>query len=249
MARGRSPGYDDQREMILRHAAELFARRGYPATSMNEVAEACGLSKPTIYHYFRDKYNLLVHIADGHVSRLHALVEEVEGQHLEPEARLRELIHRFVEEYAEAHHAHRVLTEDVRFLQPEDSERILGKERAVVAVFARAVAQMRPDTEAAGLAKALTMLLFGMVCAGLCSGAAMRSCAACARPNSRWRKGRCDCAWRDRKPCRPCDGPMRGTCAPHSALVLRRPFWVCVPRHGPNWNPAGRPACCWRQKN
>ena len=163
MARGRSPGYDDQREMILRHAAELFARRGDPATSMNEVAEACGLSKPTIYHYFRDKYNLLVHIADGHVSRLHALVEEVEGQHLEPEARLRELIHRFVEEYAEAHHAHRVLTEDVRFLQPEDSERILGKERAVVAVFARAVAQMRPDTEAAGLAKALTMLLFGMI--------------------------------------------------------------------------------------
>ena len=163
MARGRSPGYDDQREMILRHAAELFARRGYPATSMNEVAEACGLSKPTIYHYFRDKYNLLVHIADGHVSRLHALVEEVEGQHLEPEARLRELIHRFVEEYAEALHAHRVLTEDVRFLQPEDSERILGKERAVVAVFARAVAQMRPDTEAAGLAKALTMLLFGMI--------------------------------------------------------------------------------------
>ncbi|RQO81588.1 TetR/AcrR family transcriptional regulator [Acidovorax sp. FJL06] len=163
MARGRSPGYDDQRELILRHAAELFARRGYPATSMNEVAEACGLSKPTLYHYFRDKYNLLVHIADGHVSRLQALVEEVEGQQLEPEARLRELIQRFVQEYAEAQHAHRVLTEDVRFLQPEDSERILGKERAVVAVFAQALAQMRPDTDAAGLTKALTMLLFGMI--------------------------------------------------------------------------------------
>lgn len=163
MARGRSPGYDDQREMILGHAAELFARRGYPATSMNEVAEACGLSKPTIYHYFRDKYNLLVHIADGHVSRLQALVVEVEAKNLEPEARLRELIHRFVEEYAEAHHAHRVLTEDVRFLLPEDSERILGKERAVVAAFAHALAQMRPDTEVAGLTKALTMLLFGMI--------------------------------------------------------------------------------------
>ena len=163
MARGRSPGYDDQRELILRHAAELFARRGYPATSMNEVAQACGLSKPTLYHYFRDKYNLLVHIADGHVSRLQALVEDVEARQLEPEARLRELIHRFVEEYAEAQHAHRVLTEDVRFLQPEDSERILGKERAVVAVFAQALAQMRPDTEAAGLSKALTMLLFGMI--------------------------------------------------------------------------------------
>jgi len=149
--------------MILNQAAALFARRGYPATSMNEVAEACGLSKPTLYHYFKDKYNLLVHIADGHVSRLQALVEEVEAQDLPPEPRLRALIQRFVEEYAEAQHAHRVLTEDVKFLQPEDSERVLGKERAVVAAFAGALAQMRPDTEAAGLTKALTMLLFGMI--------------------------------------------------------------------------------------
>ena len=163
MARGRSPGYDDQREMILSQAAALFARRGYPATSMNEVAEACGLSKPTLYHYFKDKYNLLVHITDGHVSRLQALVEEVEAQNLPPEPRLRTLIHRFVQEYAEAQHAHRVLTEDVKFLQPEDHERVLGKERAVVAAFAGALAQMRPDTEAAGLSKALTMLLFGMI--------------------------------------------------------------------------------------
>ncbi len=163
MARGRSPGYDDQRDMILRHAAELFARRGYPATSMNEVAEACGLSKPTLYHYFRDKYNLLVHIADGHVSRLQALVQEVQAQNLPPEPRLRALIHRFVKEYAEARHAHRVLTEDVKFLQPEDSERVLNKERAVVAAFADALAQMRPDTETAALTKALTMLLFGMI--------------------------------------------------------------------------------------
>ena len=64
MARGRSASYDDQREMILDKAAQLFARRGYSATSMNQVAEACGLSKATLYHYYRDKYSLLVSIAD-----------------------------------------------------------------------------------------------------------------------------------------------------------------------------------------
>jgi AcrR family transcriptional regulator len=163
MARGRAPGYEDQRDMILGHAAALFARRGYPATSMNEVAEACGLSKPTIYHYFRDKYDLLVQISDEHVSRLQALVTEVEQLALAPEPRLRELIQRFVKEYSRAQHAHRVLTEDVKFLQPEDSARVLDKERAVVSGFADAVLQMRPDTEAAGLHKALTMLLFGMI--------------------------------------------------------------------------------------
>ncbi|KLO58836.1 TetR/AcrR family transcriptional regulator [Delftia tsuruhatensis] len=163
MARGRSSGYDDQRELILGHAAALFARSGYPGTSMNEVAQACGLSKPTIYHYFRDKYALLVDITDGHMTRLQALVDEVQAMGLPPEPRLRMLIERFVQEYAHARHAHRVLTEDVRFLQNEDRQRVVGKERAVVEAFAQAVAQLRPDADGAGLSKALAMLLFGMM--------------------------------------------------------------------------------------
>lgn len=163
MARGRSSGYDDQRELILGHAAALFARSGYPGTSMNEVAQACGLSKPTIYHYFRDKYALLVDITDGHMTRLQSLVDEVQSMGLPPEPRLRMLIERFVQEYAHARHAHRVLTEDVRFLQDDDRQRVLGKERAVVETFAQAVAQLRPDADGAGLSKALAMLLFGMM--------------------------------------------------------------------------------------
>jgi len=163
MPRGRAKSYDDQRELILARAATLFARRGYRATSMNEVAQACGLSKATLYHYYRDKYAILVSIAEGHVQRLHALVAEVGAERLAPEAHLRELIHRIVLEYADAQHAHRVLTDDVRFLNDEDRERILGKEREVVAGFARALTALRPELKKARLAKPLTMLLFGMI--------------------------------------------------------------------------------------
>ena len=163
MPRGRAPGYDDQRELILARAATLFAHRGYSATSMNEVAQACGLSKATLYHYYEDKYAILVSIAEGHVQRLHALVSEVSAERLAPEAHLRELISRIVLEYADAQHAHRVLTDDVRFLDDDDRERVLGKEREVVAGFARAVAALRPELKKAKLAKPLTMLLFGMI--------------------------------------------------------------------------------------
>ncbi|HYJ97472.1 MAG TPA: TetR/AcrR family transcriptional regulator, partial [Burkholderiaceae bacterium] len=159
MPRGRAKGYDDQREQILAHAATLFAHRGYPGTSMNEVAQACGLSKATLYHYYKDKYALLVAIAEGHVQRLHALVAEVAAERLAPEAHLRELVARIVEAYAGAQHAHRVLTEDVRFLDEADRARILGKEREVVAGFARAVAALRPELKRAKLAKPMTMLL------------------------------------------------------------------------------------------
>jgi AcrR family transcriptional regulator len=163
MARGRSPGYDDQRELILSRAAQLFAQRGYSATTMNEVAEACGMSKPALYHYYKDKYTLLVQAAEEHMERLEALVQEVQAQGLDPEPRLRALIERFVEEYANAQHSHRVLTEDVKFLEPEDRERVLAAQRRVVAAFARTIGELRPELKRASLDKPLTMLLFGMI--------------------------------------------------------------------------------------
>jgi AcrR family transcriptional regulator len=163
MARGRARGYDDQREAILARAAELFARHGYHATSMNQVADAAGLSKATLYHYCRDKDALLVHIAEGHVTRLQALVAEVRSLGLKPEAQFRELVRRIVDEYADAQHAHRVLTEDVKFLPPADRQRILDKEREVVAGFAAMVGALRPELTQAALAKPMTMLLFGML--------------------------------------------------------------------------------------
>jgi AcrR family transcriptional regulator len=163
MARGRAATYDEQRDAILARAAELFAHRGYAATTMNDIADACGLSKATLYHYYDDKGALLVSICEEHVGTLRALVDEVDALRLPPEARLRELIRRFVEAYAGAQHAHRVLTEDVRFLDDVDRERVLGTERALVAAIAQAVAALRPGLAEAHLAKPLTMLLFGMI--------------------------------------------------------------------------------------
>ena len=163
MARGRSPGYDDQRGLILARAAQLFAQRGYSATSMNEVAEACGMSKPALYHYYKDKYTLLVQAAEEHMARLEALVKEVQAQRLPPEERLRMLIERFVEEYANAQDSHRVLTEDVKFLEEEDRERVVAAQRRVVAAFSRTVGELRPELKRAALDKPLTMLLFGMI--------------------------------------------------------------------------------------
>ncbi|MFG5777868.1 TetR/AcrR family transcriptional regulator [Comamonas sp. J-3] len=163
MARGRAPGYEEQREHILTQAAELFAKAGYAATSMNEVAQACGLSKPALYHYFKDKNALLLEICEAHITRLIALVDEVDQLALAAEPRLRALIERFVQEYAHAVNEHRVLTEDVRFLNEADQQRILNGERQVVNSVAQAVQELRPQADHDGLTKALTMLLFGMM--------------------------------------------------------------------------------------
>lgn len=162
MARPRAATYDDQREQILARAAELFARQGYTATTMNQVAAACGVTKPTLYHYFTDKASLLLHIAGGHVARLEALSQSL-PEVGDPQARLRALIEHFMAAYAHAQNEHRVLTEDVRFLPDEQRQQVLAAERRVVARFADAIVALRPDLQAQRLHKPLTMLLFGMM--------------------------------------------------------------------------------------
>lgn len=163
MARPRSADFDQQREQMLVTAAQLFATRGYTATTMQELASACKVSKATLYHYVRDKNDLLAQITRGHVARLEALVDQVQAQELNAQNRLRSLIVHFMQVYARAQHEHRVLTEDVKFLTSEDREAVLQAQRRVVAAFAAAIVQLRPELQEPQLGKPLAMLLFGMI--------------------------------------------------------------------------------------
>lgn len=43
------------RERLLREAARLFYRLGYASTSVREIVEAAGVTKPVLYHYFGSK--------------------------------------------------------------------------------------------------------------------------------------------------------------------------------------------------
>ncbi len=46
------------KKAILRVAARLFATRGFEATSVREIVEAAGVTKPTLYYYFGSKEGL-----------------------------------------------------------------------------------------------------------------------------------------------------------------------------------------------
>jgi AcrR family transcriptional regulator len=161
MGRTRAATYDDQRTLILARAAELFARRGYSAATMNDVAAACAVSKATLYHYVRDKTALLARIALAHVETLEAVVAEVKSQRRPAEHELRALIEAFMTAYADAQHEHRVLTEDVKFLPDAERAQVEAAEKRVVAAFAATIARVRPDLKPR--ATPLAMLLFGMI--------------------------------------------------------------------------------------
>ena len=53
---------------LLWAAAEVFARKGYAAASVNEIVEAAGVTKPVLYYYFQNKEGIF-HAIWADVSR------------------------------------------------------------------------------------------------------------------------------------------------------------------------------------
>jgi AcrR family transcriptional regulator len=163
MARTRAASFDAQRAAIRDAAARLFADKGYASASIADLARACGISKALMYHYYRDKEDLLADGALSYVDRLAAIVDDVAAQRLPPAAHLRRLIEAFMAEYEHSAARHRVLVQDVKYLERAHRGRVLARQRKVVDGFAAVIAPLAPEATRAEFAKPLTMILFGMI--------------------------------------------------------------------------------------
>lgn len=61
-----------QRDEISAQAFRLFRQKGYEATSVQDICDACGISKPTFYSRFASKGDLIIDFYDGVTERLNA---------------------------------------------------------------------------------------------------------------------------------------------------------------------------------
>ena len=65
----------NNREHLLACALDLFAARGYDAVGVQEIAEAAGITKPTLYHYFGSKSGLLETLLEENFTALFKALE------------------------------------------------------------------------------------------------------------------------------------------------------------------------------
>jgi AcrR family transcriptional regulator len=54
----------ERRQQLVETALELFAARGMHGTSMDDIAEAAGVTKPVLYQHFRSKRALFLELLD-----------------------------------------------------------------------------------------------------------------------------------------------------------------------------------------
>lgn len=68
-------------DRILLEALQLFSSKGYDATSVREICEAAGITKPTLYHFYGSKEGVYRALVDGTLEAFHAnLVRDLEAK-------------------------------------------------------------------------------------------------------------------------------------------------------------------------
>ncbi len=77
----------DRRQQILASALTLFTSNGFEKTTVDQIAQASGLSKGAVYWYFDSKLAVLFAVADKFVADSIALLKNlVESQDMNPQA-------------------------------------------------------------------------------------------------------------------------------------------------------------------
>jgi len=84
--------YDRRRQEVVTTAAALFARRGFQATSMDELSDATGLRAGGLYHYIGSKQALLLDIFNQLMEPLLERAAEIEAGDADAETQLRMLV-------------------------------------------------------------------------------------------------------------------------------------------------------------
>src|SRR6516162_8972292 len=106
-----------------------MCHKGYEATSMNDIAEAAGLTKAGIYHYIRGKEDLLFEIMNYAMDSVDQGIIAHASPVEDAEARLREIIERHCRSVLEGVGALTIVLEEVTALTPAHRRAITARKR------------------------------------------------------------------------------------------------------------------------
>ncbi|GHF56454.1 TetR family transcriptional regulator [Streptomyces mashuensis] len=143
---------------MLDAAVEVFARRGYNAASMDEIAELAGASKPLVYLYLRSKEELFSACLERESGALLAAVKAAVDPGAPPDRRLWAALRAFFAHTAAHPAGWAVVSVEARRHGEPFTNAVAAMRQEMVGLVARLIADTAEaceHAEAAGLAHAL----------------------------------------------------------------------------------------------
>jgi AcrR family transcriptional regulator len=81
-----------RQKQILDAAAQVFSKKGFAVTQVDEIADLAGLGKGTVYRYFKDKKKLFLSVADKSIENVTDLALEAMAKEKEPSDKIEKAI-------------------------------------------------------------------------------------------------------------------------------------------------------------
>jgi AcrR family transcriptional regulator len=114
------------RDKILAAAVQLFAKYGYHAATMREIAQIAGIQAASIYYHYPSKQALLIEIMETHMRRLNANLEHIVSKPHKVQQCLYEAISNHILLHTTYKSEFFIIDTEIRALEGENRGRILA---------------------------------------------------------------------------------------------------------------------------
>lgn len=130
-----------KRLSILKAAARIFNERGFHQTSVADVADALGVSKPFLYYYLKNKDDILFECSRIATEQLHAILDEAQMAKLSGWERLRVLLRGYAEVMTTDFGICLIRNTAPGFLPPQSRKKLWSGRRRLNSEVERIIAQ------------------------------------------------------------------------------------------------------------
>ncbi|MGD9380155.1 MAG: TetR/AcrR family transcriptional regulator [candidate division WOR-3 bacterium] len=98
------------KEKITKHALKIFSQKGFFRTTIDDIAQATGVAKGTIYLYFKDKQDLYIATIDEYFSQAIATLTAIQAKSITPSEKMEEIAVNFVDYIKQLKTSHMLFT-------------------------------------------------------------------------------------------------------------------------------------------
>ena len=120
------------RERLLKGARKCFARKGFGGTSVQDIANAAGISVGSLYKYVRAKEDLLYLMAEGSVARLTEMVATAFSVSDDPRETLCAVVEASIRNAHDDRDLVNLLYAEYKYMSSDSKKLISGQEESVV---------------------------------------------------------------------------------------------------------------------
>jgi TetR/AcrR family transcriptional regulator, cholesterol catabolism regulator len=130
------------RLQLIEHAKETFARRGYVAASLRDLAEQVGVTAAAVYYHFEKKEDLLREIVFDGLEQISQSVVVALAESTSPVKTLEAVVRAHLRYNVECPRETKIIIEESRFLNAVDYATVREKQNAVLNVYRACISQL-----------------------------------------------------------------------------------------------------------